>query len=362
MRLGDIINILEQIAPTNRAESWDNVGLLVGNPQQNVSQILLTIDYTPQVAAEAKKLGAQLVIAYHPPIFHPLKRLTSSSLIWNAIQVGIALYSPHTALDVADGGTNDMLADVLGMGDRQPLRPASAQPTQCKLVVFVPQDAVDRVSQAIFDAGAGEIGNYRCCSFQSPGTGTFFGNEASQPTIGKAGKLERAQEIRLETVLPSSKVNDVIRAMRRAHPYEEPAFDLLQLAVPPGGSGMGRVGSLQKPAGRPEIYQRIKSALHLDHLLVAGPQDGMVHRAAVCAGACGEFVEDALSAKVDLFLTGEMRHHDALTAAAAGLTVVCTLHSNSERAVLGRLRDRITAAANVSIEISATDHDPFSIA
>jgi len=153
MRLGNLIDILEQIAPTNRAESWDNVGLLVGDPEQNVSQILLTIDYTPQVAAEAKKLGAQLVIAYHPPIFHPLKQLTSSSLIWNAIRDGIALYSPHTALDVADGGTNDMLADVLGMVDRQPLRPASAQPTQCKLVVFVPQDAVDQVSQAIFDAG-----------------------------------------------------------------------------------------------------------------------------------------------------------------------------------------------------------------
>jgi putative NIF3 family GTP cyclohydrolase 1 type 2 len=125
---------------------------------------------------------------------------------------------------------------------------------------------------------------------------------------------------------------------------------------------MGRVGSLQKPAGRPEIYQRIKDALHLEHLLVAGPQDGMVHRAAVCAGACGEFVEDALAAQVDLFLTGEMRHHDVLKAAAMGLTVVCTLHSNSERAVLSRLRDRITAAAKVSVQISAADRDPFSIA
>ena len=334
MRLGDLIGILERIAPTHQAEPWDNVGLLVGDPQQNISRILLTIDYTPQVAAEAKKLDAQLVIAYHPPIFHPLKRLDSSSLIWQAIRDGIALYSPHTALDVADGGTNDMLADVLGLVDRQPLRPASQQATQCKLVVFVPQDAVDQVSKAIFDAGAGEIGNYRCCSFQSAGTGTFFGNEGSQPSVGKAGKLERVPEIRLETVLPSSKTNDVITAMRRAHPYEEPAFDLLQLAIPPSGSGMGRVGPLKKPAARPEIYQRIKDALQLDHLLVAGPQDGIVQRAAVCAGACGEFVEDALAAKVDLFLTGEMRHHDAIKCASAGMTVVCCLHSNSERAVL----------------------------
>jgi dinuclear metal center YbgI/SA1388 family protein len=361
MRLGDLIGILERIAPTHLAESWDNVGLIVGDPQQDVSRILLTIDYTAPVATEARKLGCQLAIAYHPPLFHPLKKITAPSPIWRAIRDGIALYSPHTALDVADGGTNDMLADAIGLIDTQPLRPTTGQPAQCKLIVFVPENAVEKVSQAIFDAGAGEIGNYRCCSFQGLGTGTFLGNEASNPAVGKAGQLERAAEIRLETVLPLEKVAPVLRAMRQAHPYEEPAFDLVQLAAPPTGKGMGRVGLLRSPVSRSEIFHRIKEALQLQHLLIAGPQEGIVKRAAVCAGACGEFLDDAIAAKADLYLTGEMRHHDALKAAANGLTVACTLHSNSERPVLNRLRDRLIAEAKVTAEISKEDKDPFTI-
>jgi dinuclear metal center YbgI/SA1388 family protein len=362
MILSEIVRILEQIAPTHGAESWDNVGLLAGDPQQTVSRILLTIDYTAEVAAEAKRLGCELVISYHPPIFQPIKRLTSPSLIFDAIRNGIAIYSPHTALDVADGGTNDVLADAIGIIDRQPLRATSGQAGGYKLVVFVPENALEQVSQAIFDAGSGVIGNYRCCSFRSPGTGTFFGNEQSNPSIGQAGKLEEAAEFRLETVVPIGKVDAVIKAMRGAHPYEEPAFDLLQLAAPPTGLGQGRVGPLENPIARSALLERIKKALGLDHLLVAGPREGTVNRAAVGAGACGEFLDDAIAAKADLFLTGEVRHHDALKAAAAGMTVVCTLHSNSERGVLKRLKERITAAAvSISIEISKVDHDPFII-
>lgn len=365
MKLSELLTVLEDIAPTKYAEPWDNVGLLAGDPEQGVTKVLLTIDYTPAVAVEAVRENCDVVIAYHPPIFEALKRLTAGSLVFDAIRRGFALYSPHTALDVADGGTNDMLADAVRMASgagRSPLKMAETKAGQHKLVVFVPENAVELVSRALFDAGAGRIGKYSSCSFRSAGIGTFFGEAGTHPAVGQSGRLELAAEVRLETVLPISRVEAVIRALRQSHPYEEPAFDLVQLAAPPEGRGIGRVGDLAEPSPREQVLERIKRELGIGHLLVAGPIDGIVRRAAVCAGACGELLGAAIAQKVDLYLTGEMRHHDALKAARAGVTVVCTLHSNSERAVLSRLKTRLGEQASaVSVIISAEDGDPFIV-
>jgi dinuclear metal center YbgI/SA1388 family protein len=361
MQLSSIIKTLEEIAPLSLAESWDNVGLLTGDPKQDISGILLTIDYTATVAEEARANKCDLVIAYHPPIFHPLKRLVAGSLVFDAIRRGVAIYSPHSALDVADGGTNDMLADVLGLIDRQPLRTGELKATQYKLVVFVPAEAVERVSRALFEAGAGNIGNYGSCSFRSAGTGTFFGKEGARPVVGKAGKLEEVEEIRLETIVPIDGVNAVLRALRASHPYEEPAFDLNVLAPAAKAKGLGRIGSM--PAtNRGEIFDRIKRELGIDHLLIAGPTEGSVTRAAACAGSCGNLLDDAIKAGAELYLTGEIRHHDAVKAAARGMTVVCTLHSNSERAVLKRIKKRMQETAGMPpIWISERDRDPFMV-
>src|SRR5687768_2562710 len=165
--LAQLVAALEEIAPTRNAESWDNIGLLAGDPAQSVTKIMLTIDYTDAVADECRREGCDCVIAYHPPIFQPLKRLTAGSLVYDAVRRGVALYSPHTALDVADGGTNDMLADAVGLTERAPLRLAQTKATQLKLVVFVPEEAVERMCAAMFAAGAGRIGNYTSCSFRS---------------------------------------------------------------------------------------------------------------------------------------------------------------------------------------------------
>lgn len=365
MQLSALVSALDTIAPTRYAESWDNVGLLVGDPTQTVTRALLTIDYTPEVADEAKSANVDVVIAYHPPIFDALKRITASSPIYDAIRRGVAIYSPHTALDVAPGGTNDMLADAVGISaaDRAPLKYIQPKANQHKLVVFVPENAVEQVSRAIFDAGAGRIGQYSACSFRSAGVGTFFGEEGTNPAVGQSGKLEQAPEIRLETVLPLSKIEPVIRAMRKAHPYEEPAFDLMQMAAAAEGLGMGRFGPLDAPADRAAVIDRLKSALNLRHVLIAGPREGAVNRAAVCAGACGNHLDDAIAQRVDLYVTGELRHHDAIKAAKAGVTVVCTLHSNSERAVLRRLKDRLaTEAPGLDCLLSQADRDPFDIA
>jgi hypothetical protein len=228
-------------------------------------------------------------------------------------------------------------------------------------VTFVPHEDVDKVSQALFEAGAGRIGQYSSCSFRSMGTGTFFGEEGTHPAIGTSRQLEHVEETRLETVVPIAKVELVIRALRNAHRYEEPAFDLNQLAAPAEGLGQGRIGTML-PTPRKELFARIKQELAVDYLLVAGPTDGDVKAAACCAGACGDLLNDALAKKVDLYLTGEMRHHDALRAANAGTTVVCTLHSNSERASLRRLRDRLLERMpGLTVHLSRMDRDPFLI-
>jgi len=361
MKLAEIIQRLEAIAPTKLAESWDNVGLLAGDPESRVRSVLLTIDLTAAVLREAKAARCELVIAYHPPIFEPLKRLSAKSLVYQAIRASIAIYSPHTALDVADGGTNDMLADVVGMTDCLPLSPASLAAVEFKLVTFVPAESVERVSGALFKAGAGRIGDYSSCSFRMAGTGTFFGEAGTNPKVGRRGRLESVNEIRLEMVAPTARLGEIINALRKAHPYEEPAFDLVQLAARPSARGMGRVGSVDG-ASRSKLLTRIKRGLGVKHLLVSGPTDGIVKKAAVCAGSCGGLLNDAIAAGAELFLTGEVRHHDALKAAAAGMTVVCALHSNSERPVLAILKNRLAAGAvGLKIAISRADRDPFQI-
>lgn len=362
MQLSELLSAMESIAPLRYAESWDNVGLLAGDPLQQVTKVLLTIDYTPTVAAEGRDAGCDAVIAYHPPIFHAIKRIPAGSVVYDAIRRGVAIYSPHTALDVADGGTNDLLADAIGMVDRRPLRIAPAKATQCKLVVFVPEKDAERLSAALFEAGAGRIGNYSSCSFRAPGTATFLGEAGSKPTIGQAGRLEQVPEIRLEMVVALDRVGAVVRALVENHPYEEPAFDLVQLAGRPEAMGQGRIGTIPAGVTREMLYENLKRALGIDHLLVAGPKQAVVHRAAVSAGACGDLLDDALAQRVDVFVTGEMRHHEALRAVAAGMTVVCTLHSNSERATLSRVAQRLSAALpGLEVLVSTADRDPFTV-
>ncbi|EYF06363.1 Nif3-like dinuclear metal center hexameric protein [Chondromyces apiculatus] len=366
MHLRDALSVLETIAPLRLAESWDNVGLLVGDPRQSVSGALLCIDYTPAVAREARDLGCDLVVAYHPPVFEALKRVTAPGLVFEAIRDGIALYAPHTALDVAPGGTNDVLADVLGIGERTPLQRGEARPTHHKLVTFVPEEHTEAVAAALFTAGAGKIGEYTEASFRAQGTGTFLGGEGTHPAVGQAGRREAVPEIRLEVLVPSARTMQAVAALRASHPYEEPAFDLVMLAPEPVTTGIGRIGDLLTPTPLGALLGRIKEGLGVEALLVSTP-DGVgdetaIRRAAACAGACGKLFEQAMAQGAGLYLTGELRHHDALKAAQAGMTVVCALHSNSERATLGRVRSRLQEALpGLQVHLSASDHDPFMI-
>lgn len=358
-----LVGAMEEVAPTRLAEPWDNVGLLVGDPAARLARVVLTIDCTREVLGEATSAGEDVaIVAYHPPIFEAQKRFVAGSIAYAAARAGVAVYSPHTALDAAEGGTNDVLADALGMTARAPLRTAEQKDRELKLVTFVPEEHVDRVSQALFAAGAGRIGKYESCSFRSPGTGTFFGGEGTNPVVGQAGRLELAPELRLETVVPAARTGEVVRALRAAHPYEEPAFDLVRLAVPPSGLGPGRVGAVARAPLR-EHVARVKKALAVEHVLVAGSLDREVGRAAVCAGSGGDLVADAIAAGADMLLTGEVRHHDALRAMASGLALVCTRHSVSERAALVSLAQRLgELLPGVQVTRAACDADPLAFA
>lgn len=365
VRLSTILDAFADLAPLEMAEPWDNVGLLAGDRAQSVSRAMLTIDYTPDVAAEAKAAACELMIAYHPPLFTPLTRITAdrpTDLIHDAIRRGVAIYSPHTALDVAIGGTNDVLADALAMVDRAPLKIRDPSATYTKLVVFVPNEAADRVRDAVFDAGGGEMGKYSRCSFVSPGQGTFMGGEGSDPQYGSAGNFETVDERRVEILVPLDRVPSVIEALRRAHPYEEPAFEFQALVPRLLDIGIGRRGRLPSSITLEMVANLLRRALGVERLLIAGERDRMISRVAVCAGAGGELMDAAITYGADLYVTGELRHHDALKAQRAGMSVICTLHSNSERVALtslaARLRERV---AGVDFTLSQTDRDPFVI-
>jgi putative NIF3 family GTP cyclohydrolase 1 type 2 len=235
MQASHVIQALEALAPPEYAAEWDNVGLLIGSPQWEVAGLLLTVDLTPAVLREALGAGGRMVVAYHPPIFEPLARLTDATtgqrIALEAARGGVAVYSPHTALDAAPGGVNDWVAEGLGRGDIRALRPQAALPAseQCKLVTFCPADAADRLRSALATVGAGRIGGYELCSFEMAGTGTFLAGEDTSPRVGRKGGLQRVDELRLEMVCPEASLALAVTTLREFHPYEEPPIEIYRL-------------------------------------------------------------------------------------------------------------------------------------
>lgn len=371
MKVSDVVRALGSLAPVQMAAEWDNVGLLVGDETATVRKLVLCIDLTEEVLAEVLAVKAQMVMAYHSPIFKPVSRLTACDqpVVYTAARRGLAVYSMHTALDAAPGGTNDVLADVLGLVARRPLAP-TVRSGQCKVVVFVPPDDLQRVCQAAFGAGAGVIGNYQDCAFFCHGIGSFYGVSGTAPAVGRPGQHEAVEELRLETVTPAANVPVVLAAIRASHSYEEPAIDVYPIEEHPEGCGLGRIGVLPRPATVRTLVERIKKATGLKKLLVAGRpsrtggigKPALVRTVACTAGACGDLWRAAAEAGATFFLTGEMRHHDALAAEAAGMTVVCLGHSNSERITLPNLAKQIKLLLpKLSVATARSDRDPFEM-
>ena len=359
-------NVLEPLAPLELAESWDNVGLLAGDESAPCGRLLLCIDLSEAVIAEACKFGANLVMAYHPPLFKPINRLVSSStatdrLMWLAISKGLAVYSMHTALDAAEGGTNDVLARIVGLVEVEPLTYVPAGPGEKKLVTFVPAEQLEAVAEAVFRAGAGRIGDYEKCSYRLAGEGTFFGTDSTKPAVGRKGRLEHVPEIRFECVVPAGRVATVVEAMCRAHPYEEPAIDVYPLDRRLIG-GMGRVGRLKTPETLAALASRLSRRIGARCAQVVGRPDRKLSRIAVHVGAAGRLpLESPLSPGIDATVTGEIRHHHALAYLRRDQCAIALGHWASERPVLAVLQKRIRAAVgSLPVRVSRADRDPFA--
>ncbi len=366
MKLDEICRVLEGIAPLHLAQSWDNVGLLAGDERAECTSISLAIDLTAVVLEEAIRGKHDLVLAYHPPLFKPISSLRADSsgtdaIIWRAIRNNIAIYSMHTALDAADGGTNDVLAKMCGAADVQPFEYADDNRRECKIVVFVPAENVDAMADAMADAGAGIIGEYEKCSFRIPGTGTFRGSAQSSPAAGQAGQYETVDEIRLEMIAPSAKLPGVVQAIQQAHPYEEPAFDIYPLEPRPV-RGIGRIGGLAPPTSPAELAARLRQRVPAQAVQIVGDPSARIGRVAVCVGAAGSLPFGLGLGAADCLITGEIRHHDALAIDRMGFHAIALGHWASERPVLAKLAETLRERLpDMPITISEADRDPFQI-
>ncbi len=367
-RVSDLSAAMEAIAPSHLAEAWDNVGLLAGRPEARVRKVRLAIDLTRAVHDDVVADGAEALVVYHPAFIKPLKNLQirgdeAPQLALSLLTHGVALYAPHTALDVAEGGTNDALAELLGLKVTGSISRAGGRGQYLKLVTFVPEADVEQLAEAVFAAGAGQIGTkskYTQCSFRAIGTGTFKGDEATNPAVGTAGVYERVPEIRFETVLPASLAGAVIEALRAAHPYEEPAFDLLTMQTPPEKVGLGRYADMPQPTTLSAFAADCGMRLGVAHPAVVGNPKKMCRRAVLVAGSAGRIVLEQSREAYDVLVTGELKHHDMLAYQAAGVGVVCLGHSETERPVLAKLGKTLREhLPGLDVRISKCDRSPF---
>lgn len=371
MSVNRVVEVLESIAPPRYAESWDNVGLLIGSRRWAAERIMLTIDLTEEVLQEAIDADAQMIVAYHPPIFEPLKALTDDAqtqrIALQAARAAIAVYSPHTALDAAPGGVNDWLAEGLGPGDVRALECQRSLPEseEFKVVTFCPADAVDRLRNALASIGAGRIGAYELCSFEIEGAGTFLGGPGAEPAVGERGRLERVKETRLEMVCPGAALGLAVLTLREFHPYEEPPVEIYRLYPRPERRiGAGRRVVLDQKTTLAQLVQRSKKQLGVEQLRVAPGRDAPedYQTIGLCAGAGGSLLDAATEQGCELFLTGEMRHHDLLAAQASGCTVILAGHTNTERGYLPELRRKlIDRLPGLTLTISKRDADPLTV-
>jgi dinuclear metal center YbgI/SA1388 family protein len=369
--LADVVGVLDALYDPRTAEDWDAVGLVTGDLAQPVRRVLFAIDPVDEVIDEAAAWGADLLVTHHPLLLRGVHSVATNSpkgrSVSALVRAGIALHVAHTNADVSRPGVSDALAALLGVGDTSPLRPIAEEGLD-KVVVFVPQDAVEAVLDAMASAGAGRLGDYERAAFASEGIGTFRPLPGANPTVGRVGDIERVPEARLETVVPASRVAAVVAAMRAAHPYEEPAFDVLLTRPAPGARGLGRVGQLATPETLRAFGERVAAALPRTSsgVRVAVDLDALVQTVAVCGGAGDDLFDDVRRAGADVFVTADLRHHPASESLAHGAPgLVDCAHWATEWPWLPEAAARVTealAARGTTVEsrVSRLVTDPWS--
>jgi dinuclear metal center YbgI/SA1388 family protein len=363
-RLADVAAALDVLYPQSWAQSWDAVGLVVGDPDAEVRRVLFAIDPVAAVVAEAAECGADLLVTHHPLYLHGTTSVSATDpkgrVVHRLIASGCGLFVAHTNADVASPGVSDALASVLGLVDVRPLAAVAADPLD-KLVVFVPVDATERVLDAVAAAGAGAIGDYERCAWRTTGQGTFRPLPGSSPTIGAVGEITRVEETRLEVVLPRGRRDAVVRALREAHPYEEPAYDVLELASVDGQRGIGRVGRLPETMTLAALTRAVAAALPATAwgVRAAGDPRQLVETLAVCGGSGDDLLREA-AAVADAFLTSDLRHHPT-SEAPEGLGLLDAAHWATEWPWLADAATRLTDSTGVDTVVSTLVTDPWTV-
>ena len=312
MTIKDITTYIESQIPLALQESYDNCGLIIGNPDSEIKSILVCIDVTSEIIEEAIEKGANFIISHHPLIFSGIKKLTASNdiekLVVKAIENKIAVYALHTNADNHMRGVNALLCAKLGIQSPKILKPQSAG--WVKLVTFCPKSCADDIRNALFSAGAGNIGNYDSCSFNIHGEGTFKAKEGTNPYVGAIGKLHTEEETRIETILYAHQQKKVVEALLKAHPYEEVAYDLYALNNKNTTVGSGMIGELKEEISAVDFLQNVKQIIGIGCIKHTEISNKKVKKIAVCGGSGSFLIKDAIAAGADVFLTGDVKYHE----------------------------------------------------
>ena len=353
MKCIEIIKYLEQWAPKETAWERDNVGLQVGSGERDIKNIFLCLDVTPSAVDEAVRKSCNLMISHHPLFFNPLKRISTdtdprSKVIEKLIKNDITLYSAHTNLDYTRDGVSFRLARQLGLKDIDFLIRLKAN--QVKLAVFIPEDSLEKVSDAIFDAGGGMIGEYSNCSFRVPGKGTFKGSDKTNPASGTKEVFETVNEIRLEVIVDSWKLKNVLSAMLKVHPYEEPAYDIYPLKNENMNHGIGAAGMLDKPMDAEEFLLYVSDKLKVRNFRYTGGGKKKIKKAAVCGGSGSEYIKDAVKAGADAFITADVKYH-TFQEAEDDILLIDAGHYETEIFAMDEVREKLEPLLNKQIKI-----------
>jgi dinuclear metal center YbgI/SA1388 family protein len=365
--VGDFIDIMESFAPVALAEEWDNAGLQVGHRDWCVKTIWVALDPLPLVVEAACRNSVDLLITHHPLIFRPLNSVDFAEPIGRSIlqaaQSRLAVYAAHTNFDSVTGGLNDIFAGRLGLTNLAPLVAAKSDGLH-KLMVFVPAEHEQRLLAALFESPAGEIGAYSCCSFRSPGRGTFKPGQDAEPFSGEHGRVNDVAEVKIETVVRQRDLLRVIAHLRSHHPYETMAYDVYPLTQPETTFGIGRVGDLTESSDLRALALKVKRSFGVDTLRVVGDPCMSVKRVAVCTGSGASLVRGFLNSTAEVFISGDLRYHDARDAEAARRGLIDIGHFASEHIVVAALTERLQESAvaagfDTTINACGLEKEPF---
>lgn len=363
MRIKNITNFLEQIAPLGLQESYDNSGLLIGNKESEVSKALIALDVTDKVLEEAIKNKCDLIISHHPLIFKGIKRLNGGNfvedLVIKAIKNDIAIYAIHTNLDNVSQGVNGALAKKIGLINTRVLSAKTGELN--KLVVFCPESNAEIVRNSMLDAGAGHIGNYSHCSFNTDGKGSFKAGEGANPFVGEIDKIHFENEVRIETILPKWMISRILNAMMAVHPYEEVAYDIYPLINKSENIGSGMIGELENETDLEAFLSKVKKSLQAAYLRHGPIHNGKkVKKVAICGGSGSFLMDAAYRQQADLFITGDLKYHDFFEYNGK-MTLVDAGHYETEQFTKDLLFDLLTKKfSNFALQISGINTNPVS--